>query len=92
MAPYEDYQKRFEEAMVNLYSITPTIFSVDTLETEEDEAKFIQAFRELIRLKNIMECFTEFSFQSLSMDEQAFADYRSKYLDLYDKVKANHEK
>ncbi len=33
--------------------------------------------------------FTEFDFADLSMDEQSFEDYKSKYLDLYDKVKLN---
>lgn len=92
LAPYEDYTKRFAEAVENLYSITPTVESVDALLTEEDEAKFIQAFRELIRIKNVLECFTEFTFDDLPMDEQIFADFKSKYLDLYDKVKGNSEK
>lgn len=92
LAPYEDYTKRFAEAVENLYAITPTVESVDDLLTEEDEAKFIQAFRELIRIKNVLECFTEFTFDDLPMDEQLFADFRSKYLDLYEKVKGSNEK
>jgi len=39
-----------------------------------------------------MDTFTQFSFDDLPMDEQDFADYRSKYLDLYDKVRSNTEK
>ena len=92
LAPYEDYTKRFAEAVARLKAITPTVESVDDLLTEEDEANFIQAFRDLMRLKNVLECFTEFSFDDLPMDEQDFADYRSKYLDLYDKVRADNEK
>jgi type I restriction enzyme, R subunit len=92
LAPYEDYTKRFAEAVKNLYEITPTIESVDELLTEEDEAKFIQAFRELIRIKNVLECFTEFTFGDLPINEQLFADFRSKYLDLYDKVKSKNAK
>jgi len=45
-----------------------------------------------MRLKNTMGCFTEFSFSDVSMDPQEFEDYKSKYLDLYDKVKSNTEK
>ncbi len=92
LAPYEDYTKRFADAVKNLYEITPTVESVDELLTEEDEAKFIQAFRELIRIKNVLECFTEFTFGDLPMNEQLFADFRSKYLDLYDKVKSKNAK
>jgi type I restriction enzyme, R subunit len=92
LEPYEDYVKHFAEAVEKLLEITPTVASVDELLTEEDEANFIQAFREIIRLKNVLDCFTEFSFDDLPMDEQLFADYKSKYLDLYDKVRSEHEK
>jgi len=92
LAPYENYIERFTKVVANLHAITPTVDSVDDLLTEEDEAKFIQAFREIIRLKNVLDCFTQFSFADLPMDEQLFADYRSKYLDLYDKIRSDNEK
>lgn len=92
LAPYEDYVEKFKGAVDNLLSITPDVFSVDELLTEEDEAKFIQAFRELIRIKNVLDCFTEFTFDDLPIDEQVFADFRSKYLDLYDKVRSEKQK
>ncbi len=92
LAPYEDYVDKFSEAVTNLFAITPDVSSVDDLLTEEDEAKFIQAFREVIRVKNVLDCFTQFSFDDLPMDEQLFADFRSKYLDLYDKVRSEKEK
>ena len=92
LAPYETYIERFAKAVETLQAITPTVDSVDDLLTEKDEAKFIQAFREILRLKNVLDCFTQFSFEDLPMDEQLFADYQSKYLDLYDKVRSNNEK
>lgn len=92
LAPYEDYVKKFEEAAAKLFAITPTVESVDDLLTEEDEAAFVQAFRELIRVKNVLDCFTQFDFSTLPLDEQTFADFRSKYLDLYDKVRGEKEK
>jgi type I restriction enzyme, R subunit len=92
LAPYEDYLKRFEDAIVSLFAITPTIASVDRLASEAEEAAFVQAFRELIRVKNVLECFSQFSFRGLPMNEQLFADFRSKYLDLYDKVRMDREK
>lgn len=92
LAPYEDYLKRFEEAADKLLALTPTVESVDALLTEEDEAAFVQAFREVIRAKNVLECFTQFDPESLPIDPQTFADYRSKYLDLYDKVRGEKAK
>ncbi|RTY94481.1 type I restriction endonuclease subunit R, partial [Flavobacterium bomense] len=46
----------------------------------------------LMRLKNVLTTFSDFKMEDLDMDEQLFEDYKSKYLDLYDKVKSNHEK
>ena len=92
LQPYEQYVERFSEAVTELLKIAPTVESVGELLTEEDEVRFIQAFRELIRIKNILGCFTEFSFDDLAMDEQIFEDYKSKYLDLYDKVRTNKRK
>ena len=91
MQPYEDYVKQFNQAFAGLLGIAPTVDSVDGLITEEDELAFIKAFRELLRLKNVLTTFADFSFDSLAMDEQSFNDYRSKYLDLYDKVKSDHQ-
>ena len=92
LAPYEDYLEKFKEAVEHLFRLTPDVASVDDLLTEEDEAAFVQAFREVIRIKNVLDCFTEFSIDDLPMDEQLFADFRSKYLDLYDKVRSDREK
>lgn len=92
MKPYEDYVKKFDEAFAILIGITPTVNSVDKLKTEEDELEFIKAFRDLMRIKNVLTAFADFSWQDLGMPEQNFEDYKSKYLDLYDKVKSNHQK
>lgn len=92
LAPYEDYVTKFEGAVQNLYAVTPDVGSVDNLQTEEDEARFIQAFREVIRTKNVLDCFTQFTFDDLPMNQQQFADFRSKYLDLYQKVRSEREK
>jgi type I restriction enzyme R subunit len=92
MKPYEDYVKKFNSAYIDLLNITPTVNSVNDLETEDDELEFIKAFRELLRIKNILAAFSDFNWEHLSIDEQPFEDYKSKYLDLHDKVKNNHQK
>ncbi|MEI2710970.1 MAG: HsdR family type I site-specific deoxyribonuclease [Chitinophagaceae bacterium] len=92
MKPYEDYAKKFNEAFIELIKITPTVNSVNDLKSEDDELEFIKAFRELMRIKNILTAFADFKWEDLAMAEQLFEDYKSKYLDLYDKVKSNHQK
>lgn len=89
LPPYEDIVRKFSAAFADLLRVTPTVKSVDDLLTEEDEMAFIQAFRALIRIKNVLASFTDFSWDDLPMTEQAFEDYKSKYLDLHDKVKSN---
>jgi type I restriction enzyme R subunit len=92
MRPYEDYVAKFDEAFENLLKITPTTDSVNELETEDDELNFIKAFRDLMRIKNILSAFSDFKWKDLQMSEQLFEDFKSKYLDLYDKVKSDSQK
>jgi type I restriction enzyme R subunit len=91
MKPYEDYVKKFNEAFIGLLKVVPTVNSVNNLQSEEDELEFIKAFRELMRIKNTMATFADFVWEDLAMNEQLFEDYKSKYLDLYDKVKDEHQ-
>jgi type I restriction enzyme R subunit len=92
MKPYEDYVAKFDEAFEKLLEVTPTTDAVNDLETEDDELNFIKAFRDLMRIKNILTAFSDFKWEDLQMNEQLFEDFKSKYLDLYDKVKSNHQK
>lgn len=90
--PIEDHIEKFNEAVKALVNIAPTVGSVDDLITEEDELLFIKSFREIIRVRNVLQTFADFTFDDLAMTEQDFEDYKSKYLDLYDKVKGATDK
>jgi len=92
MKPYEDYALQFDEIFEHLILLTPTTDSVNDLETEDHELEFIKAFRDLMRIKNILTAFSDFKWADLRMTEQQFEDFKSKYLDLYDKVKSEHQK
>ena len=92
LPPYEDVVRKFSEAFGKLLSIAPTVSSVDDLSDEEKQLEFIQAFRNLIRLRNVLTSFADFSWEDLAMTEQSFEDFKSKYLDLHDKVKSDHQK
>jgi type I restriction enzyme, R subunit len=92
LPPYEEIVRKFSEAFADLLKIAPTIKSVDDLPSEEEEMAFIQAFRALMRIKNVLSSFSDFSWKDLPMHEQSFEDYKSKYLDLYDKVRSDHQK
>ncbi len=87
LKPYEDYVKEINVAYSSLIAITPTFESVDDLVSEDDELEFVKAFREIIRLKNIITSFVDFTFEDITLEEQEFENYKSKYLDLSDKSK-----
>jgi len=92
MPPYNDFVRLFNEALDRMQAIAPDIESVDDLRDEEQELEFVKAFRELMRLKNVLSTFADFDFDDVELDEQGFEDYKSKYLDLYDKVKTDTAK
>ena len=92
MEPLENYVKDFNDALSELQKLTPTVDSVDGLISEHEQLEFVQMFRRLIRLKNILVTFADFDFESLNLDEQCFEDYKSKYLDIYDRVRSDNEK
>lgn len=85
--PIEVSVEKFNAGVEALRDITPTVNSVDDLVDEEAELKFIKAFRNLMRIKNQLVTFADFDFTTLAMGSQEFEDYKSKYLDLYDKVR-----
>ena len=92
MPDYEAIAKKFDEALKALREITPTYQSVNDLESEIDEAQFVQAFRKLMRAMNVMQSYTDFDWEDLPIDEEEFNNFKSKYLDLYQKVKQDHQK
>ena len=92
LPPYEVIVRKFSGAFTDLLKIAPTVKSVDDLPSEEEEMLFVQAFRALMRIKNALSSFSDFSWEDLPMNEQSFEDYKSKYLDLYDKVRSDHQK
>ncbi|MGR3480426.1 type I restriction endonuclease subunit R, EcoR124 family [Salipiger marinus] len=91
MEPYEVYVDEFNAAVMELLKITPTPSAVDRLESEDDMLAFVQAFRNLIRIKNVLTTFNEFSNDDLALDPQRFEDFKSKYLDIHDRVKSDQD-
>lgn len=85
--PYEEYLALFNKWLTDLYQIAQTPQGVDDLIREDDQLTFVQAFRNLIRTLNVLASFTEFSWDQLAMAPQEFEDYKSKYLDIYDRTR-----
>ena len=92
MQPYENYVEKFNAALEYLKEIVPTVDLVHDLASEDEELAFVKAFRELMRVKNTMSTLADFSFEDLDMTEQEFEDYKTQYLDIYQKAKRQKEK
>lgn len=92
MKNYDEYVADFNRYVAELFKIASCVNAVDKLESEEEKAAFITAYRNLIRVMNRLNTFTEFSFDHIDIEEQEFEDYRSKYLDMYDEVKSKTSK
>lgn len=90
LEPYEEYVNQFNEALLEMRKLAPTPSYVDDLVSEADQLAFVSWFRELMRLKNTLSTFADFSFSDTRMTEQEFLDYQSKYLDIYDKVRSDN--
>lgn len=87
LEPYESYVQQFNQATEALLAIVPTVASVDTLPDEKAELAFVTQFRELLRLRNVLTTFADFDTEDLALAAQPFEDYKSKYLDIHDKVR-----
>jgi len=87
MESFEKYLEYFDEALKIMQNLVPTVNDVDSLISEDEQLEFVKNFRELIRIKNILETFSDFDFSKIWIDKQTFEDYKSKYLDIYDKVR-----
>jgi len=72
--------------------LAPTVDSANDLRSEEEEFEFVKAFRELLRLKNVLSGFADFDENEIGIDPQEFEDYKGKYLDIHDKVRNDREK
>lgn len=90
--PYESYVAKFNQAVSRLQQIAPSVGAVDDLPSEEEELAFVTAFRELMCLRNVLSGFSDFDPDDLVLTPQAFEDYKSKYLDIHDKVRSGHQK
>lgn len=87
LAPYEEYVFQFSQALEALRTIASTPDAVNQLKSEDDILVFVQAFRALIRIRNILASFVDFDDENLPITPQEFEDYKSKYLDIHDQTK-----
>lgn len=86
---YDFFVEKFNEMVIKLKEIAATPAAVDTMQSEDDQKLFVVTFRELTKYLQSLHTFIEFNFDqdALTMSEQEYQDYKSKYLMLYSKQK-----
>ena len=85
--PYEGYVSEFNKCLAQLFKLVPDVYDVDKLEDENDIKEFVLIFRNLLRILNRMATFVEFRYSDLNISEQKWNDYKSKYLDIYERFR-----
>ena len=89
--PYEFYEQLYQSGVFNLKEICPTVADVDNIMEEPEQIKFVKAFRALINTVNLLETYSEFTWENdgikSKMDRQEFEDYKGRYRQIYEEVK-----
>ena len=85
--PYKYFVDLFNKELVKFYKLVKTVADAQNLQSEKDKEQFVLNFRELLRIKNKLDVYFEFTFDDLKMAEQEFKDFKSVYLDIYDEFK-----
>ena len=82
LKPYAEYYREWEELTETL----TTDFPLDrSLIGEAERNAFIRLFGNVLKLRNILTAFDDFEGNEI-LDDRAFQDYQSRYLNLYEEV------
>ncbi len=82
MKPYEKLVEEFNVRAADLLDKFESPDFVGTLDSEVEKRQFVLLFRALIRVFTQIKGYNEYNSDDLAIDEQRFADYQSKYLDM----------
>ena len=85
LKPYAEYYKAYQEQIEKLITNFPV---GQIIIGEEEQKSFIKIFGAILRLKNILTAFDDFSGNEILSDRE-FQDYQSIYLDLHNEYRKN---
>ena len=76
---YEEFVKQLNVSYALVKDVAPTPSDIHDLEDEDDILEFVTRFREMRRLKNILESFADFDWDDFKISEEEFTNYEDKY-------------
>ena len=91
---YEVYLAQYRTFVEKLRAVCPTADDAGYLYDEDEQRKYILAFRNVARTLATLKTFSKFDWEDLAMflDEDEFFAYKSWYLTFYDNVKGDSGK
>ena len=84
MKDYSEYIGIINQYIEKLRDLADTSEDVDRLETEDNKFNFIEIFKNILRVLNRLETFSNFDFEDLDISKDEFESFKSKYVDMYD--------
>ena len=94
MQSYEYYLDQFRALANELRLCVRTPEEIDTLQSEEDQARFVVAFRDLAKSLLILQTFSDFEWEDIEekITQQEYEDFKSRYLTLHDNLSRMKDK
>lgn len=84
MKSYSEYVVILNKYIETLKELASSSEEVDNLETENNKLAFIETFKNILRVMNKLETFSNFDFKDFDITQDDFESYKSKYIDMYD--------
>ena len=84
MKDYSEYIEIINQYIAKLRDLVDSSEDVDRLETEDNKLNFIEIFKNILRVLNRLETFSNFDFEDLDISKDEFESFKSKYVDMYD--------
>lgn len=93
LKPYEYYVEQFKELAAILHNEAKTPADIDHMQSEEEQAKFVIAFRELSKVLLTLETFTDFTWADIedSIEQQEYEDFKGRYFTIHDSIVKGRE-
>lgn len=83
---YKKLVKKFNEYLEALYELVKTPQEAYELQSETKKKEFVEGFKPLMRTKNQLETYVEFTFDDLKITQQDYEDFTGAYLNIVDNL------
>lgn len=83
---YKKLVQRFNDDLKRLHKLVESAAEAYNLQSEEQQKNFVEGFKKLIKTKNKLDTFVEFTFDDLDINQQEYEDYTGAYLNIKEKL------